>query len=348
MSLQSRFIAFHDKIRLDSSTKEELREKRDVLVGILRDSGELPGFQEFSQGSYGMHLGVEPVDGDEYDIDVGLRFNVNCGDHQPLDLKNTIFHILENHTDYGAQIKRPCVTVTYKKGGEKAFHVDLVTYVYEDKDDHDSQMYLAKGKPGNDEDEIQWEKSDPIELVNHIKNTIEDEDDREQFRRIVKYLKRWKSLKFISNGHSAPPSIGITLLVLDDFISERGDDLGALIRAVDSIVGRFNYHSMDDNGRLLYTISCPMPLGLRFEQNSDAFEKMTVIQMTNFKDKVEKLLADLKEVRDEADLVKQCKKLNRIFGDDFDIPDAETVSKMQKNYIPLSTASGHEDGLKNC
>ena len=29
-----------------------------------------------------------------------------------------------------AKIKKPCVTVTYKKDGEAAYHVDLVTYVY--------------------------------------------------------------------------------------------------------------------------------------------------------------------------------------------------------------------------
>ena len=56
--------------------------------------------------------------------------------------------MLKNHTEYGTKIKKPCVTVTYKKDGEAAYHVDLVTYVYEDKDDSDSQLYLARGKTG--------------------------------------------------------------------------------------------------------------------------------------------------------------------------------------------------------
>ena len=61
MSLQTQFEKFHDKIKLDSDTKDELRAKRDILIKILRNSGVLPSFEEFSQGSYGLHLGVEPI-----------------------------------------------------------------------------------------------------------------------------------------------------------------------------------------------------------------------------------------------------------------------------------------------
>lgn len=65
MSLQTYFEKYHDAIKLNSSTKAELKEKRDILIGILRNSGKLPGFDEFSQGSYGMHLGNEPTEGRE-------------------------------------------------------------------------------------------------------------------------------------------------------------------------------------------------------------------------------------------------------------------------------------------
>ena len=64
------------------------------------------------QGSYAMHTGVESID-KEYDIDVALRFNVNKDDYEPMELKNIIYDILKEHTEYGAKIKNPCVTVTY-------------------------------------------------------------------------------------------------------------------------------------------------------------------------------------------------------------------------------------------
>ena len=208
MGLQTYFSKFHENIKLNPSTKKELREKRDILIGILRDSRKLPSFEEFSQGSYGMFLGIKPIDDEEYDIDVGLRFNVNKDDYGPLEIKETIREILKGHTDYGTKIRKPCVTVTYKKDGEKSYHVDLVTYSYEDKDDHNSQMYLAKGTESSPE-EVFWEKADPVALLDYIQDTVQDDTKREQFRRIVKYIKHWKKRKFSSSGHAEPPSIGI-------------------------------------------------------------------------------------------------------------------------------------------
>ena len=48
---------------------------------------------------------------------------------------------------------------------------------------------------------------------------------------------------------------------------------------------------------------------------------MTDSYMTDFKDKVDRLVNDLEEVKEEADEVEQCKLLNKIFGDDFKIPE---------------------------
>ena len=36
------------------------------------------------------------------------------------------------------------------------------------------------------------------------------------------------------------------------------------------------------------------------------------------------------------------KKLNKIFGDDFEIPEVKNCAKKQENYIPSSSASGME------
>ncbi len=337
MSVQSEFLDFHDRIKLDYDVKAELRDKRDILIRILRNSGKLPGFTSFNQGSYGMFLGVEPVGDREYDIDVGLRFDVDKDDYEPTDLKNTIREILKNHTDYGTVIKKPCVTVTYKKDGEPAYHVDLVSYVYEDHTNKDSQLFLAKGKDSAP-DEICWEKSDPIGLINYINNAISVDKARDQFRRVVRYLKRWKHIRFDSNGHAEPASIGITLIAADCY-EESEDDLNALFGIVESIQNLFTFVRRD-NSRNLYRIIYPMPSSLRFDNDTDAFIKMTDIQMTDFKDRIDKLARDLDDVKNEPDEVEQCRKLNRIFGEDFHIPEAKAVSKFQRSYIPTSSASG--------
>ena len=67
---------------------------------------------------------------------------------------------------------------------------------------------------------------------------------------------------------------------------------------------------------------------------------MSDIYMTDFKDKIDKLVKDLEAVKEEVDEVEQCKLLNKIFGDDFKIPEKKDASKKQVNCIPSSSASG--------
>ena len=270
MSLQKYFKDFDKAIKMDYGVKSELKEKRDVLLNILRESKDIPAFDKCDQGSYSMYLGVEPLD-KEYDIDVGLRFHANCSEYEPMELKDKIYKLLENHTDYGAKIKKPCVTVTYKKDGEAAYHVDLVVYTYEDKEDTDSQLYLARGK-NSESDETCWEKSDPIGLVNYVNDKYKGADckeEREQFRRVVRYMKRWKNKKFSSSGNAEPPSIGITLIAVDKFVASKKydyleekylyDDLDALLEFVKTIKSLFYYKGKSENGRLLYGIEYNLP-----------------------------------------------------------------------------------------
>lgn len=350
MSLQKYFKDFNKNIKMDYEERSELADKRDVLLKKLRNSGELPSFSELNQGSYSMYTGVEPLD-KEYDIDVGLRFKANKDDYdKPTELKNKIYDILKNHTEYGAEIKKPCVTVTYKKDGELAYHVDLVVYTYEDKSDTESQLYLARGKDSKPEERC-WEKSDPKGLIDYINSPYEDEkEDKEQYRRVIRYMKRWKNLKFSSSGNAEPPSIGITLIAADKFkvskeynyLEEKYyyDDLSALIDFATEIKNLFTLVGFSENGRELYRIYYYLPSSLNFEPFTDVFKKMSDTYMTDFKDKIDKLVNDLEAVKEEVDEVEQCKLLNKIFGDDFKVPEKETASKKQINCIPSSSASG--------
>ena len=336
MSLQTYFKEFNKAIKMDYDVKSELKEKRDILLGILRNDDDMPAFDEYNQGSYSMHLGVEPLD-KEYDIDVGLRFHVNRDDYEPMDLKEKIRDLLKNHTEYGTKIKKPCVTVTYKKDGEAAYHVDLVTYVYEDKDDSDSQLYLARGK-NRDSEETCWEKSDPVGLVEYVNDKYKGDDnkeDREQFRRVVRYIKRWKNKKFSSSGNAEPPSIAITLIAVDhfeaskkyDYIEEKYcyDDLQAVISFAKEIQNLFVFKEVNENGRLMYTIEYNLSSLLNFESDVNLFRKMSDNYMTDFKEKIDNLVNDLEAVKSETDEVEQCKMLSKIFGDDFPIPEKKAI-----------------------
>lgn len=349
MGLQKYFMDFNKEIKMDYSENLELADKRDKLIKKLNNNSDVPSFRKLDQGSYAMYTGVEPLD-KEYDIDVGLRFVVNKDNYEdPMELKRLVHSILDGHTEYGAKIKTPCVTVTYKKNGEAAYHADMVIYAYDDKEDSDSQLYLAKGKDSKPE-EICWERSDPKGLVDYINGVIEDSDDREQFRRVIRYLKRWKNLKFNSDGNAEPPSIGITMIVADKFVAKKEndilsgkdtyDDLEAVYSMALEIQNLFEYKEKTEAGRDIYTISYGFPRDLKFESGVNIFQKMTDNYMTDFKEKIDRLVSDLQTVREEVDEVEQCKKLNKIFGDDFKIPEIKEAAKFQKNCIPTSTASG--------
>jgi hypothetical protein len=342
MGLQKYFEDFNKKIKMDYDELSELATKRDIILKKLREDDELPSFDEFNQGSYAMFTGVEPLD-KEYDIDVGLRFNVNKAEYDALELKQKVHEILKDHTDYGAEIKKPCVTVTYKKNGEAAYHVDLVVYSYEDKDNTDNQLYLARG---TNKDNKEWESSDPIKLKDDIMGKWDDSEQRAQYRRIIRYMKRWKNIEFKASGNGEPPGIGITLLAYEKFTPQKYDcleskykfdDLEALITFVQAVKGMFAPTKYSDERKeYLYKIE----YSLLVSPYTNVFFKMTEIQMTDFKKKIDKLYDDLLKVKKESDIIEQCTKLNKIFGEDFPIPEKQSESKAQRNFVPPSSASG--------
>lgn len=346
MTLQTQFEKFNKNIKMDYDENSELASKRDILVKKLRADDDLPSFTVINQGSYAMYTGVKPLDNKDYDIDVGLRFSVNKDDYKPLNLKEKVHEILKGHTDYGAEIKQPCVTVTYKKNGDVGYHVDLVVYSYEDKDDTDSQMYLARGKSGSKAENKKWEEADPMGLKSKIMDKFDDSDDRAQYRRIIRYLKRWKNKVFKSNGNSEPPGIGITLLAYELFkpnytikdivsLAREYSDLDALIYLVKEIKNMFSYKT-SSNDRSLYRIELNLPV----TPKTDVFFKMTDIQMTDFKDKIEELLSNLEEVKNDVEVVEQCEKLKDIFGDDFEVLEKQDTAKRQACMIAPNSSSG--------
>lgn len=346
MTLQTQFEKFNNNIKMDYDENSELASKRDILVNKLSADDDLPSFTVINQGSYAMYTGVKPLDNKDYDIDVGLRFSVNKDEYKPLDLKEKVHEILKDHTDYGAEIKQPCVTVTYKKNGDIGYHVDLVVYSYEDKDDTNSQMYLARGKSGSKSENKKWEEADPMGLKDEIMSKFDDVDEKAQYRRVIRYLKRWKNKNFKSDGNSEPPGIGITLLAYEKFepkykikdyvtLSREYNDLDALTYLVQQIKGMFLSQTYS-NGRLLYRIKLNLPV----TPETDVFFKMTDIQMTDFKEKIEELLTDLEEVKNEAEVVEQCEKLKDIFGDDFEVPEKTSTAKRQQCMFAPNSSSG--------
>ncbi|MCU0440452.1 MAG: hypothetical protein MUC49_21375 [Raineya sp.] len=260
-----------------------------------------------------MATGVEPLGEEDYDIDVGIIFNILKDEHDPVGIKKVVFDILDAVYQRNVEIKRPCVRVQYKKAGEKVYHIDLAIYSY----DKNKRLYIAKGFPGSSSDKKIWEVSEPYQLKELIKAKIKDELDRDQFRRVIRYLKRWKDYNFSSEGTERPTGIALTALCYNLFSVEKNivltssgrnykyNDLKALLNVVSNILSSFSWW---DN-----TISVILPV----KPYNNLFEKMSNNQMLNFKQKLETLKKTLELAMQEMQITKACMHLQGVFGSNF-------------------------------
>lgn len=322
-AVQKQFEDFHANIKLDNDDeKATLREKRETLLKALKANleGDVPSFESFNQGSYSMHTGVLPPDLN-YDIDVGIIFDCKQDKYpDPVVLKKKVRNALNSHGRTVA-IRRPCVTVNYMRDGKPEYHVDLAIYVKRD----DGLLDLAKGKENSGDDFRIWEVSDPKKLTDIICTAYKDADELAQYRRCIRYIKRWRNVQFSNGG--APLSIALTVAAKEWFTprfetSGKPTDLLALLDWVDAILARFQTAYTDDDG-WHERLSVTLPV----TPHCDLMAGMTKGQITTFKEKLEGLRDALSDAYDEDLPEDACKLLNKQFGDDFKIPEKAATAK---------------------
>ncbi len=323
-AVQTHFEDFHSRIKLDEDDdKAKLRDKRDTLITVLKENlgDDVPTFVSFNQGSYSMHTGVLPLDRN-YDIDVGLIFDCEKDEYpDPVVLKKKVRDAL-NSNGRTVAIRRPCVTVTYMRDEKPDYHVDLAIYVKRS----DGLLDLAKGKENSGDDHKIWDPADPKELTKRICTVFSDSDDLAQYRRCIRYLKRWRHVQFRNGG--APLSISLTVAAMEWFQprfepSGRSADLLAMINWVETILSHFVYAFTDKDG-LHERLKVMLPV----TPHNDTMGWMSEAQMTAFKEKLEALLDALNEAYDEDLPEDACKILNRQFGEDFKVPEKAATAKV--------------------
>lgn len=348
--VQPQFEGFHEAIKLGNFDENaELREKRDRILDRLKENldelrtgGKAPAYETFNQGSYAMGTGVKPLDSD-YDIDVGIRFKIAKDDYpDPVEVKEWVYEALKGHTKR-VEVRRSCVTVYYSRGDEPIYHVDLA--IYSDRDcNPDGKMYLAKGRLNSAPEYRVWEPADPQGLMDLIAGRFPDPEDAKQFRRVVRYLKRWRDVKFTATGNAAPIGIGLTVAaylwfsptykVPDPFSgARRYNDLPGLYRLISAMLGRFT--TVYAEGEWAERLRVELPV----EPHNDLFGKMTNLQMRTFKTKLEALRQVLSQAIDEVDPVEACKLLRSEFGDDFPVPSKEETGRKVPPSIISSSVS---------
>lgn len=333
--IQKQLIDFDKEIRLgrfeESAT---LRDKKDKVLSKLKSNfknqfteGEtIPTYTTFNQGSYKLGTGVVPKNGD-YDIDVGIVFDLSVDDYKAFDVKEWIRKSLHNHTNHVKNLK-PCVRVQYQIDDEPVYHVDLAIYI-----EKDGKVSLARG---TDSENAFWENADPYGLIDIIENCQYESDDKDQFRRVIRFLKRWKENVFTSvNGK--PTGIALTLCAYKWFnpvyekdrvsLIKKYDDLSALINLLESIFLAFSKTYNYEEQEYKYSIVLNKPTA----PFDNIFSKMSLKQMETLYDKIESLKKALQNAKNEIDPHEACNIIKKALKDDADFPVPTKAEAARRN-----------------
>ena len=344
MSIQTHFDKFHDKIKLgrEDDAYKKVRDRDDSTKADVKTAFSEAGYPvvaDFIQGSLETHTGIVPISGD-YDIDRALVIDEEKAPENPVTPKKEVLDVLENRGFKNAKIKKPCVTADYANDN---VHIDFIVY----KRSGD-QHYLAVGKENSDENNREWSIADPLGLIEWINNASDYDDDEAtdvlaQFRRLVRYLKRWRDVQFSEAVAVKVFSIGLTVMVNRELVSAFStegarEDLPALRATVEAILdaGHFDEEEADK-----YRVRVDLPV----EPYRDIFDGSSLDTGTQFYNKLKHLKEQLEKAAALSDERKQCEILNKLFGDDFKVPDPPTgSSKATKAVYATPGLVGHSQG----
>lgn len=343
MSLQSKFNTFNQRIQLtrQDDAYKDAREKDDSITGVIKTKFKEKGYpviDDFVQGSLATFTAIKEK-GKDFDIDRAIIIDHDEAPTDPVEVKKVILDILENRGFRNAKIKKPCVTADYQS---QNLHIDIPIYR---KTSWDSYQLAVGRKDSNTENKI-WSDSAPIELINWINDssTFGEYATQKlyQFRRLVRYIKRWRNNKFSHDVSRKIYSIGLTVMIKQHFkpsIDSEGcpNDLIALKDTINSILnwsGYFTSH-LDDQWKV--QVSLPV------SPYRDIFHGSSLNTGTRFRNQLSNLNSSLQAAIAETDESKQCSLLIGLFGDDF--PEGtNNASAARKTVFATSGAVGTSQG----
>ena len=333
MKLRKEFEDFYKDIRIDSETAV-LIEKRETLEGEIKD--KFPGVLDdhgikvnksdirmFDQGSYKYNTTIHS---DVVDRDVAVMIPLSISDNDdPRKIKGYLRDAIDIYSRT-LEIKEPCVRAVYHDNGEEWLHIDLPLYAK----DGDS-VYLARGKATSDN--YSWEEADPDGLNDDLCGKINGND---QLRRIICYIKKWKNEKYSSStrDHEVPPSIGLTYLACDCFVSQisegKDDDLVALQKTMKNIKNKFTV-TVDRYGNV---IGADISRCLPVKPYTDIFEKMRESSSSYMLTFYNRLCAAEENLTNAVNVESDHEAgiyVQRVLGLDFVVPPKQAASATTQN-----------------
>ena len=320
--LSSEFKKFHDRISLDSSKKDYLKNARNALREKIRkhfrDQLKLnvPKFR--GQGSYAMGTTVNPLDG-EFDIDDGVYLqHLDPQDDTewptPETVHRWLFQATDGHTSEKPVDKLTCVRVRY--AGQH--HVDFPAYGELNAD----YLLAVKGNKG-------WHRSDPLAITDWFRNQVEFKC--EQLRRVVRYFKAWADFQSGRKG-KMPNSLILTILAAEYFVLNERDDISMAETA----------YAVSDAVNPIFIVNNPVDI------REELTARLTAQQKTRFKEAVVDLAYDAAEAVRTGDATETSGLWRKQFGDRFPmaIPNKQNSSQSRQNAAALSAFFGSKNPTK--
>ncbi|HEY8361520.1 MAG TPA: CBASS cGAMP synthase [Tissierellaceae bacterium] len=302
-NLNSLFLTFNENITLSATKEENLKTGRNALREKIKKNFQENGRNtpKFCwQGSFAMRTIINPLGDNEYDIDDGVYLQ-GYSDKDKSEwpatttVHNWILNAVDGHTDTPPVNKNTCVRVIYANN----YHIDLPAYIIKD-----DVAYLAHKKDG-------WVESDPKAFTDWFVGKVQD--NGEQLRRLVKYMKAWKDYKDVDLK-----GIAITILVSNNFYSyDNRDDkslLGTVTNIIDTLEEKFE---------------CIKPV----KPNEDLFKDFSESKKENIFNALKRLKDSLDEAINEEDEEKASEVLREQFGDRFPKGKPKKENEMSSPFI---------------
>lgn len=335
IKLKKQFNDFHNKIKKDSETPT-LIEKRDKLKADIEKylPSELKKYnidinksdlRFIHQGSYKIGTTIQSNEGQSVDLDYAVIIPLDKDEHNdPRQVKKAVKNALLINNIRIPKIKEPCVTVAYHSNGEEYMYIDFPIYA-----EYNSNLYLGRGKETSEE--YNWELADPEGLNDYFLNQF---SGKPQLKRIVRYIKKWKQEKYdgSTNTNEVPPSIALTLLVCEKYVeytSDGDNDLASFYYTLKAILDKFIISRDRDNNITYANITCSLPV----QPFSDVFYKLkkSTSHMITFYKRLNNAVTDLREAMNLDDEHEAAKKVVKVLGDEFEVPEKQSSNAKTAN-----------------
>lgn len=322
MSLQRQFRKFNSAIYLTTQSDEykNARDKEHSILEAIKEKFKENGYpviDEFRQGSFATDTAIKKLDGD-FDVDRAIVIQKSNAPENPVECKKVIHEVLEKRGFKNHKIKTPCVTADYTT---LDLHIDYAVYQVDDFDG----LQIGLGKEHSKPENKKWEDSESkkfIAWINSDENCtgyqVLTNEERLQFKRLVRYVKRWRDYKIPEYTKQYIYSIGLVIMIKESFIpvidiNGTENDLQSLIKTIDYILANKSYFT--SLGTEEYNVQVIIP----FNPKVDVYRKHGKTHGTVFRKNLKIFLDKLIEVSNEDSLSKQCIILQSIFGDDFEV-----------------------------